>query len=253
MTHKQERPLAKRKCFTCGQEFETPDAGRFTATICTPCGQKREAEREEEERRRAAAEQAERDAKRIAAATIPLRWKTIGFSNSKSTVNAGAFRQCQKYAEEFSPQSGSLYLWSHKYGTGKTHLAICIANYLLYEKRLRVRFQKARDLLLDIKHTYSGESKEDETMILRSVLNYDLLILDDVGVDPASQWIISTYWTLFDRRLEQLLPVIVTANFSLDKPEKDECLGDRIGFGAVSRLRQMCRGNIIEFTGPDLR
>lgn len=200
-----------------------------------------------------AAAAAERFQKRIWAAGLPPKWKNVGFGNSDPAISRVAFKQCQKYAAEFSMGSKSLFLWSHKYGNGKTHLAACIANYVLREKGLRVRFQKARDLLLDIKHTYSGMSNQDETMILNNVLSFDLLILDDVGLDPHTEWIESTYWTLFDRRLEQELPVVVTANFSLHEPEKDESLGDRIGFGAVSRLRQMCGDNVIEFKGPDLR
>lgn len=81
----------------------------------------------------------------------------------------------------------------------------------------------------------------------------DLLVLDDVGIDQPSQWLVSTYWTVFDRRMETGLPVVVTANYNLFETEKGMTIGDRIGFGAESRLRKMCGENVIEFKGKDLR
>jgi len=246
--------VIKKKCLDCGEEFDAPDRGRFTPKFCVKCSEKRQREDEEKEARKEAEETAKRHRERADQARIPPLWREVTFDSSDSTINKVAFKQCLQYAENFNlRESSSLFLFSHKYGTGKTHLAACIANYVLHVKNGRVRYQKARDLLLDIRHTYSTESREDETAILNSVLGFDLLVLDDVGVDSPSEWRASTYWTVFDRRMEQRLPVVVTANFSLHEPERGESLGDRIGFGAVSRLRQMCGQNTIEFKGPDLR
>ena len=92
-----------------------------------------------------------------------------------------------------------------------------------------------------------------EADILDRVLSVQLLVLDDVGVDPTSQWLQATYWTVFDRRLEWQLPVVVTTNKPLEAPQGEEYLGDRIGNGAVSRLIDLCQGNVIDMLGPDLR
>jgi DNA replication protein DnaC len=124
---------------------------------------------------------------------------------------------------------------------------------VLHIKKARVRYEKASDLLLYIRHTFSDRGTQDESTILNRVLSFDLLILEDVGWDPVSEWIVSTYTKMLDRRLEYLLPIIVTSNLSLEEKEKDVILSDRIGYRAVSRLREMCGDNIIEFKGPDLR
>lgn len=79
----------------------------------------------------------------------------------------------------------------------------------------------------------------------------NLLFLDDVGVDPPSEWIKSTYWTLLDRRVDWQLPVVVTTNKPFEG--KGEVLADRIGLGAASRLLGLCGGKVIDMTGPDLR
>lgn len=198
------------------------------------------------------AEQQQRD--RVAAARVPMMWRNVRFENSDPNINRGAFIQAKQYAEKFNPKtSPSLVLFSQNYGTGKTHLAACIANHVLHALRYSVVYQKARDLLLDIRSTFSDHGIETEAGILDRVLSVDLLVLDDVGVDSPSEWLRSTYWTLLDRRLEWGLPVVVTTNYPFEAEDDERSLGDRIGFGVASRLRQMCGGNVIHFKGVDLR
>lgn len=244
----------KVTCLDCGQEFEARNLGRWTRQYCPACTervmQEEEAERQQEEREAATSRQRER----IFQAKIPELWRNTTFETSDPAINRVAFNRCREYAETFDPRkSNSLYLFSLKYGTGKTHLAACIANYVLHEKKFNVRYQKARDLLLDIRRTYSDRGDLDEAGLLDRVLSFDLLVLDDVGIDQPSQWLVSTYWTVFDRRMEMGLPVVVTANYNLFETEKGMTIGDRIGFGAESRLRKMCGENVIEFKGKDLR
>ena len=209
---------------------------------------------EEEKAKRTRIEYTRRHNERVLEAMIPKLWKETTFDNSDPSINRMAFSHCLTYAQTFNPAtSKSLYLFSRNNGTGKTHLAVCIANYVVRERACRVRFQKARDLMLDIRKTYSDQGTESEAGIYNKVLGYDLLILDDVGVDRPSEWLWATYWTVVDRRMEAGLPMVVTANYSLNIPEKDVCLSDRIGPGAVSRLRQICGDNVYEFKGKDLR
>ena len=253
LTPRQENKV-RVTCDECGVDFEALNLARWTRRRCDTCIAKMNAE-EEAERQEQAREMAEHDqARRIHAARIPAFWKDTTFASSDAGINKGAFVRCRKYAETFNPQtSPSLFLYSEKHGTGKTHLAVCIANHVLHEKKCRVRYQKARDLMLDIRRTYSDKSEGDEADILDTVLAFDLLVLDDVGIGRPSEWLTDTYWTVFDRRLEAGLPVVVTANCPLSGVEGADNLGDRIGFGAAGRLRKMCGENVIEFKGKDLR
>jgi len=243
----------KRTCPDCGEEFEATNLGPATARYCRKCGEERE--RQQEERERIDGEQLEESRYRelTARARIPPKWKEVTFDNSNPELNPRAFKLARSYAEKFNAQSPSLVFYSPGPGTGKTHLAVCIANYVLHEKRLPVLFKKARDLMLDIRRTFSDRSDMTEADILDRVLSVQLLVLDDVGVDPTSQWLQATYWTVFDRRLEWQLPVVVTTNKPLEAPQGEEYLGDRIGNGAVSRLIDLCQGNVIDMLGPDLR
>ena len=243
----------KRICPDCGEEFEATNLGPATARYCSKCGEEREGR--EQERERIAKEQLElaRYREMIALARIPPKWKETAFDNSNPELNPRAFKVAKRYAEKFNTQSPSLIFYSSGNGMGKTHLVACIANYVLHEKKVSVLFKKARDLMLDIRRTFSDRADMTEADILDRVLSVQLLVLDDVGVDPTSQWLQATYWTVFDRRLEWQLPVVITTNKPLEAPAGEVSLGDRIGDGAVSRLIELCQGNVIDMTGPDLR
>jgi len=189
----------------------------------------------------------------VAQARISKLWREVTFESSDPNLTKAAFRVARRYADNFSTESGALVLYSQGYGCGKTHLAICIANQVLHQLRRPVLFKKARDLLLEIRRTFSERGTETEAAILDQVLSVELLVLDDVGTDSPSPWIESTYWTVFDRRLEWQLPTIVTVNYPLEGEVGEVSLGDRIGYGALSRLIQLCQGNFVDMSGPDLR
>lgn len=242
----------KRICLDCGEEFEAINLGPATAAYCPKC--RLERVRQEGERERVAKEALEKSRYReiVAQAQIPPKWKDVTFENSNPDLNPRAFRIAKRYAERFTISSPSLIFYSPGNGTGKTRLAVCIINYVLHELRLPVLFKKARTLMLEIRRTFSDRGDVTETDILDRVLSMQLLLLDDVGVDPPSRWIHGIYWTVFDRRLEWQLPVIITTNKPFEA-SGEECLADRIGDGAVSRLIELCQGNVIDMSGPDLR
>lgn len=242
----------KRPCQECGDEFELYDLGPFSRRYCEKCSAAKVAEEEERERQAEVAQREARYRELVAMARIPKIWRGVTFENSDPTIKKAAFKAAKRYAESFSMESGTLVFYSKGYGCGKTHLGVCILNYVLHHLRQPVLFKKARDLLLDIRRTFSERGTATEADILNQVLSVELLMLDDVGVDNPSPWIESTYWTIFDRRLEWQLPTIVTANYSLEA-EAEGSLGERIGYGALSRLTQLCRGNFVDMSGPDLR
>lgn len=243
----------KRRCLECGEEFEATNLGMATAEYCPKCAKEKWQQEQERERQAQEALEESRYREKIAFARIPPKWEKVTFDNSNSKVNPKAFKIAKRYAENFKAQSPSLVFYSPGNGTGKTHLAACIANNILHEKRQPVLFKKARDLMLDIRRTFSDRGELTEADILDKVLSVQLLVLDDVGVDPPSRWIHGTYWTVFDRRLEWQLPVVITTNKPFEAAAGEETLADRIGAGAASRLVELCQGNVIDMTGLDLR
>lgn len=237
-------------CRDCGKTFDATNLGQLTATVCPKCGKAREQREQALEERAKEQAKEERRQELIRLANIPPRWRGVTFDTLDSNVQPVAQKLAREYAEGFTKDSPSLVFYSPGNGTGKTTLAAAIANYVLHELWVPVMFVKARDIMLEIRKTFS-DRYETESEILDKRSFVDLLILDDVGVDRPSEWIKSTYWTLMDRRFDWMLPVVVTTNKPFEG--EDEVLADRIGEGAASRLLGLCRENVIDMTGPDLR
>jgi len=248
-----KKEKVERICQGCGAKFEACDLGRLTRNFCDKCS-RHQAEQEEEDRRaHEAALAEERYRELVVRPRIPKMWRDVTFENSDLNVTKAAFKVAKIYAESFNADSGTLVFYSEGYGCGKTRVAACTLNYVLHQLRRPVLFQKARDLLLEIRRTFSERGTETEADILNQALSVELLLLDDVGVDNPSRWIEATYWTIFDRRLEWQLPTLVTTNYPLEAGPGEVSLGDRIGHGALSRLSQLCKGQFIDMSGQDLR
>ena len=236
------------KC-VCGEKYTCYDLGPFTKAACDECVKKFHLEEELKIQAEALVLQEKEQRERVLRARIPFQWRDTTFENSNSKIHPGAFLSCKNYADQFTMDSKSLIIFSDVLGSGKTHLAMCVANQLLHQRRLNLRYIKAADILMEVRSTYNGTSKEDEKDVINRLMNTRVLVIDDLGVNAATEWSAEIFWAIFDRRLENKLPVIVTMNYA---PE-DDALGTRIGNGALSRLLGMCQDNIVTFKGKDLR
>lgn len=105
-------------------------------------------------------------------------------------------------------------------GTCKTGLSIA-----LLEERRRAGdsalYVVTPDFLDRIRLTYrqKGEDDADATDVLASAASVGLLLLDDVGKTPLSEWGRSQLFTLVNRRDAHERRTIVTTNLSLDQLE----------------------------------
>jgi DNA replication protein DnaC len=233
----------------CGTKFMAWDLGHFTRSVCDGCVSKFDAAEDLRIQQEAKIKMEKEQRERILQAHIPHDFANKSFDTSDKEIHPAAFSSCKKYATEFKISSPSLIIHSEVFGSGKTHLACLIANYLLHKRHVNVRFAHAFDIIQGIRSTYQRGSKEDEEDVLYRILSPVLLIIDDLGLTTPTDWSAETYWALFDRRKEIGYPVVVTTNYY----PSDEELGARIGKGALSRLLGMCGSNIITFKGPDLR
>ena len=118
------------------------------------------------------------------------------------------------YADEFDTTSESLMLLGNA-GLGKTHAALAIAGEVL-EKGFDVIyvsspdfFSEARGPALRLRPRRGGRR-----LLLRTAAGADLLILDDLGSEFNSSFLISTLYSLLNNRLGAKLPTIVTTNIT---------------------------------------
>mgnify|MGYP003107246591 CR=1 FL=1 len=103
----------------------------------------------------------------------------------------------RSYAEEFDHHSESLMLFGNA-GLGKTHAALAIAGIVL-EKGYDVIYVSSPDFFSKLEGLHFGA---------------DLLILDDLGSEFNSAFLISSLYSLLNNRLGAKLPTIVTTNIT---------------------------------------
>ncbi len=133
-------------------------------------------------------------------------------------ANCDETHSCAKYAHryvghfaEFQKNGQGLLFWGNV-GTGKTFLAGCIANALM-EKNIPVLMTSFPKLLNALGGLYSGEKNE----YLKSLNQYRLLIIDDLGVEGDTPYVLETVYLVIDERYKSGKPFIITTNLSLEE------------------------------------
>ena len=133
-------------------------------------------------------------------------------------ANCDETHPCAKYARryvghfaEFQKNGQGLLFWGNV-GTGKTFLAGCIANAIM-EKNIPVLMTSFPKLLNALGGLYSGEKNE----YLKSLNQYRLLIIDDLGVERDTPYVLETVYLVIDERYKSGKPFIITTNLSLEE------------------------------------
>jgi DNA replication protein DnaC len=143
-------------------------------------------------------------------------------------------------------------------GTGKTHTAWmatgswCVAAGIrpyqgywaeAYQgggwRGANVIFTRLVDLLDDFR------PGDDSVRRVRDCQRADLLVIDDLGAEKASEWTQERLYSVIDHRYANCLPLLVTGN--LPPRQIAEQTGDRV----ASRLAEMCP--VVAMTGEDRR
>lgn len=102
------------------------------------------------------------------------------------------------------------------YGTGKTHLAAAIANYVVQDHRMQVYFAVAPDLLHQLRAAYAPSSEVTYDERFEQIRSVYLLVIDDLGAEQSTPWAVEKLYQIFNFRYNNRLPTVVTSNSDLD-------------------------------------
>lgn len=145
--------------------------------------------------------------------------------------------------KEMKEKSVGLLIYGEP-GNGKTFVSAAIANKLL-DDMVPVICVSINSLLSRIKETFNSWGKEAEENIIKSLSNADLLIIDDLGTEQATEWSKTKIYNIIDSRYRNGLPLIISTNVSLVDLE------NKYDKRTYDRLLEMCTP--IKNDGPSIR
>lgn len=139
----------------------------------------------------------------------------------------------------------SLYIWGGV-GTGKTYMAYGL--YKLFRANgWNTLIGGTVDILQDIKEDFTYKAKDPyyQSKFDKWIEHPGPMIIDDLGAEKVSDWVLETFYNLINTRYEKQLPTIFTSNYSLKQ------ISERVGDRITSRIFEMCE--IIKLDGDDRR
>jgi DNA replication protein DnaC len=128
-------------------------------------------------------------------------------------------------------------------GTGKTTLAMLVSKAAIEAGRSVAIYSLPR-LLAVLRESMSGDA--GLLQLVDDLSDVDLLHLDDLGAERATDWVLEQLYAIVNARYEEERSLVITTN--LDPDQLAEQLGPRI----VSRIREIC-GDPILMKGADRR
>ena len=142
--------------------------------------------------------------------------------------------------------SGGSLLITGVLGAGKTVYGASVllkSMYFSYIEQLvlgECHFVKEPELLQNIRDSFNKEQSFSMGFLYK-----DVVMLDDLGAEKITDWVLDVLYRIIDHRYEYRLPTIFTTN--LDGEQLADRLGDRI----PDRLEEMCK--VVKIKGKSKR
>lgn len=180
--------------------------------------------------------------KKISFANIPEAFKEIMVNDFKANVyQQEEARDIAKIAknivknyildfDEIQTTGKGLYFYSDTKGSGKTMLAIALANALMNRAKIIAKYARTVDILSEIRASF-GDDKANQSEIINEIKNIPILIIDDIGVEKVTGWVNEILYQIIDYRYTNKLVTIFTSNTHFSRLQHDKRL--------VTRIRKM--------------
>lgn len=165
---------------------------------------------------------------------VPLRFRDKTFDNYIPDGDSKALKACREYAENFREHKarGRCLILCGTAGTGKTHLACSIIDYIITNHLQSAIYTTIGKAFRTIKSTYSRSSDSSEQKAYSSFVAPSLLVLDEIGVQYGSEAEKNILFEIINDRYENLKPTIIISNLAINT--LTEFAGERV----VDRLKE---------------
>lgn len=165
----------------------------------------------------------------------------IGYYEGKEAIHMkNVFSHIKEYADNFSKESGNLLFYGNT-GLGKTHLSLAVADTVI-KKGYNAVYGQAQSLFNAVAEERFSHNGSD---VEQSLLECDLLIIDDLGAEFVNQMTQSVLYNILNTRLLTKKAMIISTNIPL--AQLDDFYHSRIS----SRL--CFEFDTVPFVGKDVR
>ena len=187
----------------------------------------------------------------LAKSGISTEFQQKGFKNYTvdTEERKQALEAAKKYAQEYIDNKDNLYsiMFLGQPGSGKTHLAIAIANNLMYQ-RIPVKYVIYPEMIRQLKACKNRNEEFDPVM--EELKTVDVLLIDDLFKfaergGRVNDTDLDIMFELINHRYFTKKPLIISSEYTTDKLYQiDQALG--------SRLIEMANGRIVSLDGNHL-
>ena len=161
--------------------------------------------------------------------------------------------QVSDFETDLSQYSRKSVFIHGKRGNGKTHMAVALQKEWIWGQMSDRRqwgfmdsyFVSVSDLMIKLRSGFNNKGVEQEGEMIQRLCNAPLLILDDIGTMPGTDYAFQVLYVIINERYNWERATILTSNDSLS------VLNDQFSEAIASRLYEMC--DIIELDGKDYR
>ena len=144
----------------------------------------------------------------------------------------------EKFISDFKNFKNGI-IFEGKSGTGKTHISMAICNELLKENT-PIIFGTLTELVDKYAKFYTNHTESELTNLYTKV---DLLVIDNLGVEPMNDWLLAKLFTIINERILNELPYIITTNYNMETLKERLSIPNKVcetPNSIISRLSNMC-------------
>ncbi len=209
----------------------------------------------------------ERARELAAASAVPERYRSCTLAGFDTAVSAdklvngalmAAKRSCAEYLDGFllNRKVPGLLFYGPP-GVGKTHLAVAVLLELIERYQVRARYADFSSLMFAIHSSFDEASNDSLGSVLRPVMEAEVLVLDELGAQKPTDWVLQNLYWIISRRYNEQRPTIFTTNYHVDPADASpgevsaEKLSARLSPQLVSRLYEMAKP--VRMPGFDFR
>ncbi len=150
------------------------------------------------------------------------------FAAFKPDLNQQGYDAARKWAVD--PRPPFLYLGGGT-GTGKSHLLCAIGNHIVGLATRTVRYTTVPALVSTFNGFRNGDGAAGVARQFDSLLDADVLLLDDLGAERDTPYAQERVWQIIDYRYARRLPTAIASN--IPRAEYSDRLASRLQDGKI--------------------